>query len=79
MPVKAKKTKPAIEPAYQVKHEESGVFHVEQEQVRFDPATGERLSRARICKYESRVWLNSIKKNMGNLGYTYTVLHDPTK
>ena len=64
---------------YKPKKGEEGSYHVKQEQVRFDPNTGERLSKAVICQYEPRVWMRSIEKNLKALGYTYEVLHTPSK
>ena len=65
--------------AYQPKKGEEAYYHVKQEQVRFDPATGERQSAPRVAKYEARIWENSVRKNMKAMGYTFEVLHSPNK
>jgi hypothetical protein len=62
---------------YAVPKGEEKDYHVSIEQVRFDPVTGERLSKASVQKYNQRMWMLA-EKNMKNLGYSCEILHDPT-
>lgn len=56
---------------------EQHLYHVSMEIVRFDSATGEKLSRAFVQKFTTREWDNFQK--YGDKGYTIKVLWTPKR
>ena len=63
---------------YIVPKGEEGSFHCKIEQKNFNAATGERLSRPRIQKFEPKMW-PMVSRNLRQQGWTIDILHDPTE
>lgn len=61
---------------YKVKENEKHLAHVYQEQVRFNPDTGARLSKGQTQIYDKQGWEN-FRTGGQNLGYTIVPLHIP--
>ena len=60
---------------YNVHPRESHLYHVSLEKVKFDDATGERLSKAFVQKFNRREWANFQK--YGDKGFTVKILWSP--
>lgn len=60
---------------YNVHPMESHLYHVSLERVKFDDATGERLSKAFVQKFNRREWANFQK--YGDKGFTVKILWSP--
>lgn len=60
---------------YNVHPMESHLYHVSLERVKFDEATGERLSKAFVQKFNRREWANFQK--YGDKGFTVKILWSP--
>ena len=57
---------------------EEGDYHVEMEQVEFDPATGEKKSKPFLQKFDPVTW-SRLKDQYPKQGFTFIkVWHDPT-
>lgn len=63
---------------YIVPKGEEGSYHCRIEQKNFNAATGERLSRPRIQKFEAKMW-PMLQRNLKLQGWSIDVLHDPTE
>jgi len=63
---------------YIVPDGEKHLFHVTIEIKKFDPNTGERISRPRLQKFNARMFA-FLKEKFEKQGYTITVLYDPTE
>lgn len=56
---------------------EKDTYHVKMEKVKFDPNTGERLSRPDIQKFGQKEF--RIQRDiLANMGWKLDILHDPT-
>lgn len=58
---------------------EEQFYHVVLERKRFDQETGERLSKPFLQKYGKKEFETSLKRRFEALGYTVTIVHDPTE
>lgn len=63
---------------YIVPDREKHLFHVTMEIKKFDPNTGDRISRPRVQKFNARMF-KFLKEKFEKQGYTITVLYDPTE
>lgn len=63
---------------YVVPKGEEKLFHCKIEVVRFNPNTGERLSRPRIQKFGQKIFELVLPK-LREQGYTIEILHNPKK
>lgn len=62
---------------YLVEDNERGFYHCRLERRLFDGATGERLSRPFIQKFDAKGFAG-LYRNLVESGYDVKVLHDPT-
>lgn len=62
---------------YLVEDNERGFYHCRLERKLFDGATGERLSRPFIQKFDAKGFAG-LYRNLVESGYDVKVLHDPT-
>ena len=62
---------------YLVEDNERGFYHCMLERKLFDGATGERLSRPFIQKFDAKGF-TGLYRNLVESGYDVKVLHDPT-
>ena len=62
---------------YLVEDNERGFYHCRLERKLFDGATGERLSRPFIQKFDAKGFAG-LYRNLVESGYAVEVLHDPT-
>lgn len=62
---------------YLVEDNERGFYHCRLERKLFDGATGERLSRPFIQKFDAKGFAG-LYRNLVESGYDVEVLHDPT-
>lgn len=62
---------------YLVEDNERGFYHCRLERKLFDGATGERLSRPSIQKFDAKGFAG-LYRNLVESGYDVKVLHDPT-
>ena len=62
---------------YLVEDNERGFYHCKLERKLFDGATGERLSRPFIQKFDAKGFA-VLYRNLVESGYDVKVLHDPT-
>lgn len=60
-----------------VKKSETGMYHCRIEQKRFSQSTGERLSIARIAKFERKAFKAYLKRNLELQGYAIDILWNP--
>lgn len=63
---------------YIVPDREKHLFHVTMEIKKFDPNTGDRISRPRVQKFNARMF-KFLKEKFEKQGYTITVLYDPAE
>lgn len=61
---------------YIVPENEKHLFHVIIEVRKFNPETGERLSKPRVQKFGRKAFLQNVRKNLIKQGYTITILHE---
>jgi len=64
---------------YLVPKGEEMSYHVIIENVRFDSATGKRLSKPRVQKFGKKSFETQIQRTLLSQGYTITILHDPNE
>lgn len=57
---------------------EEGHYHAVIEVKKFNPESGERLSKPRVQKFGSKGF-KEIHQNLTKQGFTITILHDPTQ
>lgn len=55
------------------------VYHCLIEVRKFNPETGERLSRPRVQKFGKKAFESNVFASLKQQGYTITILHDPNE
>lgn len=58
---------------------EEHLYHVLQEVVRYNEATGERINPSRVQKYGRKAFEHFIADQLRQQGYTIVILHDPNE
>ena len=56
---------------------EESYYHCRIEVVKFNPETGERMSRPRMQVFGKKVFETSVLHNLRKMGYKVDILHDP--